>query len=330
MGDTSSSFTLTNFGAVGSPNTSTGISWATPNTTTIARTTIDISKTVNPLDLWTQEVAYTIPELRSAELLGRPIDAQQLTALNLKHQMDSDQLVYIGDPNKGTTGLVNNANVTSVLVAPGASGSTLWSQKVPEEILADFNSMLTSAWKASGYAVVPNQVRIAPVPFGYISTEVVSTAGNRTIMNFITEENILKAEKGINLDIKSLKWLDKTLINGPSGSAATYDTMMAYTREQRFVRWPMVPLAQLFSASSKGSGLKSRTMDVWELWSGSARRRARFAQGLTSNINYLRQIRQLAENRFHGARIPVAKYAILGVMAEPRKEVLSGLAFTRW
>ena len=227
------------------PTPRLSISWATPNTTTIARTTIDISKTVNPLDLWTQEVAYTIPELRSAELLGRPIDAQQLTALNLKHQMDADQLVYIGDPNKGTTGLVNNANVTSVLVAPGASGSTLWSQKVPEEILADFNSMLTSAWKASGYAVVPNQVRIAPVPFGYISTEVVSTAGNRTIMNFITEENILKAEKGINLDIKSLKWLDKALINGPSGSAATYDTMMAYTREQRFVRWPMIPLAQL-------------------------------------------------------------------------------------
>ena len=184
MGDTSSSFTLTNFGAVGSPNTSTGISWATPNTTTIARTTIDISKTVNPLVLWTQEV--TIPELRSAGCSGARLillhstDGPQSEA----HQMDADQLVYIGDPNKGTTGLVNNANVTSVLVAPGACGSTLWSQKVPEEILADFNSMLTSAWKASGYAVVPNQVRIAPVPFGYISTEVVSTMVIRTIMNF--------------------------------------------------------------------------------------------------------------------------------------------------
>jgi hypothetical protein len=245
MGDESSSFTLSQFGSVGTPNSSLGISWASANTTTMARTTLDISKTVNPLDLWAAEVAYTVPELRSAELLGRPIDAQQLTALNLKHQMDTDQLVYIGDPNKGTTGLCNNASVTTTLVAAGASGSTLWSQKVPEEILADFNSMLTSAWKASGYAVVPNQVRIAPVPFGYISTEVVSTAGNRTIMNFITEENILKAEKGINLDIKSLKWLDKANINGPTGSAASSDSMICYTREQRFVRYPMVPLAAL-------------------------------------------------------------------------------------
>lgn len=245
IGDESSSFTLSQFGSVGTPNTPLGISWASANTTTMARTTLDISKTVNPLDLWAEEVAYTVPELRSAEQLGRPIDSQQLTALNLKHQMDADQLVYIGDPNKGTTGLVNNANIPSVLVATGASGSTLWSQKVPEEILADFNSMLTSAWAASGYAVVPTQVRIAPVPFGYISTEVVSTAGNRTIMNFITEENILKAEKGINLDIKSLKWLAKANINGPGGVAATYDSMVAYTREQRFVRWPMVPLASM-------------------------------------------------------------------------------------
>jgi len=245
MGDEFSSFTQSQFGAVGTPNSANGISWASANTTTIANTTIDIDKIVNPLDLWAQEVSYTIPELRSAEQLGRPIDAQKLMALNKKHQMDCDQLVYIGDSNKGTTGLLNNSSVSSVLVAPGASGSTLWSQKVPEEILADFNSMLTSAWAASGYAVVPSQVRIAPVPFGYISTEVVSTAGNRTILNFITEENILKAEQGINLDIKSVKWLAKANINGPGGSAATYDAMIAYTRNQDFVRWPMVPLVAM-------------------------------------------------------------------------------------
>jgi hypothetical protein len=255
MGDNFSSFTVSQFGATGTPNTPLGISWASPNTTTMARPTLDIDKVINPLDLWASEVAYTVPELRSAEQLGRPIDSQQLTALNLKHQMDADQLVYIGDPNKGTTGLVNNASVSSVLVAPGASGSTLWSQKVPEEILSDFNSMLTSVWKASGYAVVPNQVRIAPVPFGNIATEVVSAAGNRTILNFITEENILKAEKGVNLDIKSLKWLDKNAINGPGGSVATYDSMMCYTREQRFVRWPMVPLVSM-AAQFQGIWIK--------------------------------------------------------------------------
>jgi hypothetical protein len=36
-------------------------------------------------------------ELESAAKLGRPIDDQKLQALHLKHQMDTDEQVYVGD-----------------------------------------------------------------------------------------------------------------------------------------------------------------------------------------------------------------------------------------
>lgn len=245
MGDTSSSFTQSTFGAAGSAAPATGVNWASAETTTLPRATLDIAKVVNPLDLWSMEVAYTVPELEQARRIGRPIDAQQLTALNLKHQMDADQMVYIGDPARATTGLLNNGGVTSANVATGAASSTRWALKTPTEILADFNDILTSTWAATGYAVPPSKVLIAPKPFGYIATTVVSSAGNRTILDFILENNIMTAEKGVRLDVKACKWLDKANINGPGGSAASYDRMVAYSQVQKFVRYPMVPLVPM-------------------------------------------------------------------------------------
>ncbi len=242
IGDEFSSFTQSTFGAIGSPISASGIAWASSETTSLPRAQLDIVKVVNPLDLWSMEVAYTVPELKKAEQLGRPIDVQQLTAMTLKHQMDADQLVYIGDSTRGTTGLVNNSGVTASNVTAGSSGSMAWTSKSPAEILNDFNSLLTGVWKATGYVAPPTNVLIAPTEFGYLTGTVVSSAGNRTIMDFLAENNVMTAEKGIRLDIKACKWLDKAAINGPGAAAATYDRMVAYTRKPNYVRFPMVPL----------------------------------------------------------------------------------------
>ena len=242
MGDTSSSYTTSSFGAAGGVAPA-GIAWAGAETTTLPRAQLDIAKVVNPLNLWSMEVAYTLPELEQARLTGRPIDVQMLSALNRKHQMDIDQVVYVGDTAVSTTGIVNNTLVTnSSNVAAGANGSLQWVNKSPDEIRADVNEVLISTWAATGYAVPPTKLLVAPTPFGYISTTIASTAAQSTILTFLKENNILTAEKGIPLDIVSCKWLDKANINGPGGSAATYDRMIAYAQRQDFVRFPMVPL----------------------------------------------------------------------------------------
>lgn len=238
MGDTTSSFTVSSFGATGGVSPA-GIAWATNEQTASPRISLDLGKISNPLDLWSMEVAYTIPELESARLTGRPIDTQMTSAMNRKHQMDADQVVYIGDSATNRTGLVNSALVTNVAdVANGAGGSKLFANKTPDEILADINEMLVSAWKASGYVAPPTKLGIAPNPFGYISTIKVSSAGNETILSYLKDRNILTAEKGIPLDIVSMKWLD----SGARGLSAGNDRMVAYTQRTEYVRFPMVPL----------------------------------------------------------------------------------------
>ena len=242
MGDESSSYTQSTFAAAGGPSTG-GIAWAGKESTTLPRVNLDIDKIVNPLSLWTMAVSYTVTELLSAQQLGRPIDAQMLAGLNLKHQMDIDQMVYVGDTTVSATGLVNHSLVTNTnTVANGAAGTPQWSTKTPDEITADFNELLTSVWAASGYKAPPKNVLIAPNPFGYISTTKVSEAGNISILQYVKENNVFTAQRDIELEIYPVKWLDKANINGPGGSAATYDRMVAYTRYEPYVRYPMVPL----------------------------------------------------------------------------------------
>ena len=244
MGDEQTSYTLSTFGQAGGVAPA-GINWASKDQTAIPRTTVDIGKIVNPLNLVSYEIAYTIPELQSSQLTGRPIDTQMLAGMNLKHQMDLDQMVYIGDTsvNSAYTGLVNSASVTNVAnVANGAGGTPEFTTKTPDEILTDFNELLLSVWAASGYTTPPTKILMAPTPFGYISTTPITVGGTgvaETILSWLKKKNILTAEKDIELDIKSVKWLDKTV----RGVAA--DRMVAYTQRQDYVRYPMVPLQSI-------------------------------------------------------------------------------------
>lgn len=238
MGDTSSSYTVSTFAMAGGTQPD-GISWAGAETTTLPRAVLDIGKTPSPLTLWAAEVAYTLPELESARLTGRPIDTQMLSALNRKHQMDSDRVAYIGANDLGTTGLLNSSLVTNVSNVANNAGatSTLWINKTADEIRKDVNELLISVWAASGYVAPPTKLAIAPAEFGYISSTIASSAANTTILTFLKENNILTAEKGIPLDIVSVKWLDKA--NRPG---ATSDRMVAYSQRPEYVRFPFVPL----------------------------------------------------------------------------------------
>jgi len=242
MGDEQSSYTVSSFGATGGAAPA-GIAWAAKDTTTIPRINLDIGKIANPLTLWDMEVAYTVPELESARLTGRPIDTQMLSALNLKHQMDTDQMVYVGDTAVSATGLVNASLVTNVSnVANGASASPLWANKTPDEIKADVNELLVSVWAASGYKAPPDKLLLSPNPFGYITTTNVSAAGNQSILNYLQDNNVMTAQYGRKLDILPVKWLDKANINGPGAAAASADRMVAYSQRPEYVRFPMVPL----------------------------------------------------------------------------------------
>lgn len=247
IADEVSSFTLSTFGSAGSLGTGNGIgtgkAWIGKTTDQMTGVSADISKIPHQLLPWGMELKYTILELESAAKLGRPVDQQKYEGLQLKHQMDTDEQVYIGDKTTGATGLTNNSLVTNVSnVAAGAGGSTKWSTKTPDEILTDVNVWLTSVWQASAWAVMPNRMMLPPQQFGYISTAKVSSAGNVSILKYIQDNNILTTSGRGKLEILPLKWLIGAGIGGTLGTTGTVDRAVVYTKDKKRVRFPMTLL----------------------------------------------------------------------------------------
>lgn len=247
IADEISSFTLSTFASSGSLGAGNGIrngkAWIGKSTDQVGGVSVDIGKYPQPLTPWGLELKFSILELESAAKAGRPIDDQKLQGLKLKHQMDVDEQIYAGDASLGVGGLVNHSSVTNLSNVPnGALSSPLWSNKTPAEILADVNALITSTWAASGWKVMPNKIGLPPAVFGYISSQLISAAGNISILKYLLENNVLKASGQGELDIQPMKWLIGAGSGGTLGTAGTVDRMICYTQEKDFVRFPMTTL----------------------------------------------------------------------------------------
>lgn len=235
IADEVSSFTNSTFAAIGGL-TPTGKAWIGKDASAIASLALDIGKTANPLNLWAMQIGWTIPELESAQKVGRPVDSQKYSGMVLKHNMDIDEQVYIGDAELGFTGLVNSGLITpSNVAADGTGSSPLWINKTPAQILRDVNDMLTAAWQASGFAVVPTKLLLPPLKFAYINSQLVSSAADKSILTYLKDNSLTMAQTGRPLDIQPVKWLT-------GRGAASADRMVAYSQSENFVRFPMVPL----------------------------------------------------------------------------------------
>lgn len=241
MADEASSYTNSTFAAAGGI-VSSGKNFIGKDTNAIPGIGLDIGKTTSPLYLWALELSYTIPELLSAQQLGRPVDEQKFAGMQLKWQMDIDEMVYIGDTGYGKKGLVNSAAVSVGFVGYNTGvTSRAWVDKTPAEILADVNALLNACWQAAGFAICPSKLLLPPAQFSWITSQVVSTAGNISILKFLAENCISNSINGRPLDIQPLKWLTGRGVAAGSPSAAT-DRMVCYTQDKIRVRYPLVPL----------------------------------------------------------------------------------------
>ncbi|MEE3504841.1 DUF2184 domain-containing protein [Pseudomonas sp. 10C3] len=230
IADELSSFTNSTFAAAGGASPS-GKSWIGKDANAIAGIALDIGKTATPLTLWGMQLGWTLPELSSAQKLGRPVDQQKFAGMNLKYQMDVDEQVYIGDSVLGLTGMVNAAAVTNVSNA--VTGG--WGTASAAQILADINEILNSSWAASGFAICPRELRLDPVSFSRLVSQIVSTAGNISLLEYLKVNSLSNTLNGVPLNILPLKWLT-------GRGTSTTNRMMAYTNDIDRIRFPLVPL----------------------------------------------------------------------------------------
>ncbi|MDP3351821.1 MAG: DUF2184 domain-containing protein [Hydrogenophaga sp.] len=232
IADEFSAFTNSSFAAA--PGVSgSGKAWVGKDANAITGIALDIGKTTSPLPLWAMQLGWTLPELESAQKLGRPVDQQKFAGMQLKYQMDIDEQVYIGDTALGLTGLVNGAPVGNVANATNGDWANV--ATTPDDILADVNELLNSVWSASAFAICPADLLLPPLKYAALVSRKVSDAGNISILEYLRQNSLSNAINGRPLNIQPLKWLT-------GRGAADADRMVAYTNDQSRVRFPLVPL----------------------------------------------------------------------------------------
>lgn len=195
---------------------------------------------------WSNIVKVPFVDQQKLSGIGRSLDQIYDQGLRLNYNKMLDENVYTGFADFGTEGLVNNSNVTSSMAANNAAGdSTEWKDKTPDEILADVNTAITNAWANSGYDVagIPNHIGLPPLKYSYILSTKVSQAADKSILNYLLENNIAKAN-GVDLQIVPMR----QLIGIGSGST---DRMIAYVnREDRVTFDITVPLSRVLTQPS--------------------------------------------------------------------------------
>ncbi|GAC1479343.1 MAG: DUF2184 domain-containing protein [Acetobacteraceae bacterium] len=233
VADESASFLNSTFASAGGVEPG-GKAWIGKDTNAITGVALDIGRTIQPLHLWGMELSYTLPELATAARLNRPVDVDKYNAIMLKYQMDVDEQVYIGDAKIAAVGLLNNTAITTTNVVAGVGGSP-WALKTAAEILADVNTLITTAWTASGWSFAPTHLLVPPVQFGRLVSTIVSQAGANSVMEFLKVNSLANSLNGSPLVIAPVKWLTGRGVGG-------LDRMVCYRKDEAMVRFPMTSL----------------------------------------------------------------------------------------
>lgn len=181
-------------------------------------------------------------DMQRGQLIGRNLESLLTDGLRLHYDKHMEINVYRGFEPFGTTGLINNPNVTATGVKATASGKTKFKDKTPNEILDDINSAISDGWEAAEHdnSAIPNHIIMPYEQFEYIQTQRVSEFSDTTIMDFLMKNNVAKLNGG------------ELIIGGTNfckgAGAGGTDRMVCYVNNDKFIQVEeLVPLSRIMT-----------------------------------------------------------------------------------
>lgn len=179
-------------------------------------------------------------DMQRANFIGRSLDQLLTTGVRMTYDKHMDANCYTGITAFGTTGLLNNANVTATNVAAVGTGSTTtWSKKTPQQILDDVNSAINTVWANSQYdsSALPNHIILPYEQYSYILTTKVTDLATETILDFLMKNNVA-TKNGGDLVIAPTRWCK-------GAGVGSTDRMAVYCHDKRFLKMEeLVPLTR--------------------------------------------------------------------------------------
>ena len=219
----------------------------------IRRIQADLSKDLYKVLPYEVSMSVKIQDQLRGAVTGRSIEQIYDDGIRLDYDKFMDLNTYVGQERYGTTGLINDPNVTATSVAYNAGNtSTNWKDKTPTEILNDIDDMIVAGWKASEYdnRAIQNHILIDPENFAYINRTMVSVNGYPapvSILKYLMDNNIAAAKK-VDLFIGECRFC-------AGAGVGTTNRMVGYVNEKRFVGMDVpVPLTRVMTQPNVNTG----------------------------------------------------------------------------
>lgn len=217
----------------------------------VRRIQADLSKDLYKVLPYEVSMSIKIQDQLRGAVTGRSIEDIYNDGIRLDYDKYMDINTYLGQEAYGTTGLLNDKQITATSVTAGASGQTDWAHKTPTEILNDIDEAIIAGWTGAQYdnSAIPNHILIDPANFAYINRTMVSVNGYPmpvSIMQYLVDHNIAKA-KGVDLVIAECRFC----IGAGVGKK---NRMVAYVNQRRFVGMDVpVPMSRVMTQPNVGT-----------------------------------------------------------------------------
>lgn len=161
---------------------------------------------------------YSIKEIRRAQKAGISLDAKRAEACRRAIDEKQDKVAWFGDAKSKLPGFINAEGITEYVASNGAGGSKTWASKTPDEIVADFAAIVSTAPESTNGIEQPDTV-ILPLSL-YLKLQNTPYGSNRDkmLLQFI-RENFPQ--------ITRIDWVVDLATAGAGGSTR----VMAYARD---------------------------------------------------------------------------------------------------
>ena len=173
-------------------------------------------------------------DMQRGNMTGRNLDTLLRDGLRMTYDKHMDENTYVGFARYGTTGLINNADVTVT-----SASTTFANASSPDDILDIINTAILDAWAAAGYDLdaIPNHIIMPYEQYNYIATTRIGQLAEKTILTFLLENNVAK-QNGADLFIGATAWCK-------GAGAGNADRMVVYCNKERYIAMDeLVPLTR--------------------------------------------------------------------------------------
>ncbi|MCL2829847.1 MAG: DUF2184 domain-containing protein [Betaproteobacteria bacterium] len=172
---------------------------------------VDVSFGEKTMPIYLGDIGYdyTQEELRQSAFLRKSLPEARSNAAFDAYDRHLNDVGLYGE--RDLTGLFNNPFVPVCTPLYGD-----WASKTPAEILKDINDMIQQVWVQSNYVEMPSMILLPPKCMTVLASTPRSEASDKTILQYVQENNIAKLERSIDIEIRSAYGLDTA---GAGGTA---------------------------------------------------------------------------------------------------------------